>query len=964
MAYYIPPEWLHHALELNGATYNESPLSQQGMLKDYFGAFGQVKDPTKMDWSLKDGVFTPDPKSSNTLLSAPSSSGKSGFSFNKAQGYIDAITGIAKHATGMVADIRQSAQSQIQDPRFTDYNATGNTLYDLRNVPLHKLSESNLTDVTGAQAAGDFHKKVGTGIMAGAKLGTQIAPGFGTMIGGIIGGVAGGAGSLANTFTKHKRYQRDLAETRRRNQQYTNNYIDTQNEIAYNMNTSMNNLIDRQRNGNIIAEGGKLNDINYSDITTFNAGGTHEQNPNGGIQQGYGDNGKPNLVEEGEVLWNDFVFSNRIKPQKEILAQHNTSMNKDFDTYADMAKYIMELHKERESNPFDKQTLNIQMERLSQAQEYQKIVEEAKENNMTPDEYINYVQHIHNQQTAPQQNVFAQGGDKSQFETRADKQYFKSTPERYEGWYHMEKFLELYDVIRFGGIDGNGKQMTEKEKNDLIWHERYLKNFLATDPYAQIYFRKRFKSLSSADPNFINQTTDELFENWNVPSVKYVKNGGYGGGTYRFEKKNDTDPLKPNYTNNTQSSANVNQTNNDNVSTPQPYVQQQRYTTPVSGIRSSVPRQNANVVWFYDPETRSFTQEKTTYGVPVNFNKSGTNYNGLFVSDPNGWYLTQWNQLLRENPNLKNDFKNWYLSDEYVPTNDINGKIYNKWATPQTSADDLYNEATNNLWGSAHQAFIDFVYNKVKPQPQVVEPDKPIVEQKVEPQKNTETSNDPQTSDVSESQPIGKKYNPYNGLRLAPIWNNIRQILEQNNPDYTYAKQLASLYHPATYRETGQYQRYQPIDQHYLDTQVANQANTSYGFYRNNTAGNSALANLYATLVANNARAAMNDAYIKSVSENNRQRNAALAYNNQIDFANETARRQAQATNNTNWANIMRNAYTAAEEERLAVEEAAEYNKEKFAQNLGTLGKELSDMWYVNNNPALKYDSFGINYKR
>ena len=48
-------------------------------------------------------------------------------------------------------------------------------------------------------------------------------------------------------------------------------------------------------------------------VTMFEAGGTHEQNPIGGIPQGIGSNGKPNLVEEGETKWNDYIFSNRIK---------------------------------------------------------------------------------------------------------------------------------------------------------------------------------------------------------------------------------------------------------------------------------------------------------------------------------------------------------------------------------------------------------------------------------------------------------------------------------------------------------------------------------------------------------------------------------------------------------------------------------------------------------------------------
>ena len=36
-------------------------------------------------------------------------------------------------------------------------------------------------------------------------------------------------------------------------------------------------------------------------LTTFDEGDSHEENPMGGILQGIGENGEPNLVEEGET---------------------------------------------------------------------------------------------------------------------------------------------------------------------------------------------------------------------------------------------------------------------------------------------------------------------------------------------------------------------------------------------------------------------------------------------------------------------------------------------------------------------------------------------------------------------------------------------------------------------------------------------------------------------------------------
>jgi hypothetical protein len=64
---------------------------------------------------------------------------------------------------------------------------------------------------------------------------------------------------------------------------------------------------------NSLEEGGALGTGDASEeVVKFENGGTHEENSLGGIPQGTGANGKPNLVEEGETKWNDYIFSNAI----------------------------------------------------------------------------------------------------------------------------------------------------------------------------------------------------------------------------------------------------------------------------------------------------------------------------------------------------------------------------------------------------------------------------------------------------------------------------------------------------------------------------------------------------------------------------------------------------------------------------------------------------------------------------
>lgn len=65
-----------------------------------------------------------------------------------------------------------------------------------------------------------------------------------------------------------------------------------------------------------LAMGGSTDSQGDDMLNLFAKGGTHEQNPYGGIPQGTGQNGQMNTVEEGETSFKiegkKFIFSNRI----------------------------------------------------------------------------------------------------------------------------------------------------------------------------------------------------------------------------------------------------------------------------------------------------------------------------------------------------------------------------------------------------------------------------------------------------------------------------------------------------------------------------------------------------------------------------------------------------------------------------------------------------------------------------
>ena len=119
------------------------------------------------------------------------------------------------------------------------------------------------------------------------------------------------------------------------------------------------------------AFGGELN-TNGADFSTgltfIDNGGLHEENPYEGVPMGVAPDGKPNLVEEGEVIYNDYVFSNRLTVPKAIRNKYKLRGTKDL-TFADAVKQLTKGTTERPNDPISQETLGEIMSDLAQSQE-------------------------------------------------------------------------------------------------------------------------------------------------------------------------------------------------------------------------------------------------------------------------------------------------------------------------------------------------------------------------------------------------------------------------------------------------------------------------------------------------------------------------------------------------------------------------------------------------------------------
>lgn len=103
-------------------------------------------------------------------------------------------------------------------------------------------------------------------------------------------------------------------------------------------------------------------------LNFIKAGKRHEQNPIGGVPMGVAQDGVPNLVEEGEVVWNDYVFSNRIGVPKSVREKFQLKGG-DNMTFAEAVEKAQKASAERPNDPIEKRTLDTLLAGLMQEQE-------------------------------------------------------------------------------------------------------------------------------------------------------------------------------------------------------------------------------------------------------------------------------------------------------------------------------------------------------------------------------------------------------------------------------------------------------------------------------------------------------------------------------------------------------------------------------------------------------------------
>lgn len=112
-------------------------------------------------------------------------------------------------------------------------------------------------------------------------------------------------------------------------------------------------------------------------LTEFNAGGLHEENPMGGIPQGMAPDGQVNLVEQGETKLDsdNYVFSDKLKVDKAIAEKFNLPNNTIGKTFAEASKKLNMPHSRREGDDIETKAKQKSLQKLMEAQEEHKQID-------------------------------------------------------------------------------------------------------------------------------------------------------------------------------------------------------------------------------------------------------------------------------------------------------------------------------------------------------------------------------------------------------------------------------------------------------------------------------------------------------------------------------------------------------------------------------------------------------------
>ena len=353
----------------------------------------------------------------------------SGQNLGSTIGGIGSAVGTIVNAGIQNAQIADTSGLEGKIKQAQTYTVQANNNDDLMSewsafTPMENVSWKDIRGGSTGQRIGNTIGAAGSGAAAGSSVGGPV----GAIVGGVVGlgsAIGGWISGNRKAKKKAKKFNKQIDAANEKNMVALEDKagnIDTQNDLnklanfsayggpinifgsgAIDYELAKENLYNKQLSAMskykmssmpnsfgmpelaVFAEGGNLytsvpnigqqgGDFSNG-VTIIGNGGTHEENPMEGVPMGVAPDGTPNLVEQGEVKFNNYVFSNRLFATGGLLAAHNLPTTYTDHSFADIAERLSKESSERPNDPISKRGLMSAMTRLQQAQEQVRMEE-------------------------------------------------------------------------------------------------------------------------------------------------------------------------------------------------------------------------------------------------------------------------------------------------------------------------------------------------------------------------------------------------------------------------------------------------------------------------------------------------------------------------------------------------------------------------------------------------------------
>lgn len=303
------------------------------------------------------GATTPAPSGTTT----PAPSGTGGIPLSA---YLGAGLGLLQ-AFGTYQQNSQIHDTEGYEELYKDF---GNQTYtgDFNSL-IQQRKNSYLDDAPSWRDTRimDGSAKTGSAITSGFS-GAMAGAGFGPWGLGIGALVGLGASLLGSSRGDSKAKQKEAELKLLREEALEDNH---RNFLMGMQNAEMQT--DFQALSNLAAFGGPLQSYGgdwSNGLISIDNGGSHERNPYEGVPMGVDQNGTPNLVEEGETVFMDYVFSKRLSVPKAIREKYKLRGAKAI-SFAEASKKLAKESEERPNDPISQRGLEAAMADLAMEQE-------------------------------------------------------------------------------------------------------------------------------------------------------------------------------------------------------------------------------------------------------------------------------------------------------------------------------------------------------------------------------------------------------------------------------------------------------------------------------------------------------------------------------------------------------------------------------------------------------------------